>query len=111
MSDTAKYTVITKFAHFKVGQVVELSVPCPSAAEAHVKLHVEAEEAKDDKVEDSAAVAALKEIYTLATGNKPGRKGAETLGKEIIDLITKSDAEPEPEKEEPEPEPEKDADE
>lgn len=41
MSDKAKYIVVSKFAQFKVGEVIELAVPCPSAADCHVKLHVE----------------------------------------------------------------------
>ena len=49
MSDKAKYVVVSKFAHFKVGEVVELAVPCPSAAHAHVKLYVEPEKPKTKK--------------------------------------------------------------
>ncbi|AUR85533.1 hypothetical protein NVP1076O_28 [Vibrio phage 1.076.O._10N.286.51.B7] len=46
MSDKAKYVVVSKFAHFKAGEVIELAVPCPSAAHAHVKLYVEPEKPK-----------------------------------------------------------------
>ena len=48
MSDKAKYLVITKFAHFKVGEVLELSVPCPSAAQAHVKPYTEPKAEQED---------------------------------------------------------------
>lgn len=44
----AKYVVVTKFAHFSVGEVLELTVPCPSAAEAHVKLYVEPKVDKEE---------------------------------------------------------------
>jgi hypothetical protein len=37
-----KYVVTSKFAHFKVGQVIELDEVCPAGAHAHVKRHVEA---------------------------------------------------------------------
>ncbi len=98
MSDKAEYVVIKDFAHFKVGQVVELAVPCPSAAQAHVKLYVEPEGLADVEAEDSDAVAALKQVYELATGNKAGKKGAKKLGEELVELITKS-SEPEVEPE------------
>lgn len=76
MSETAKYVVTSKFAHFKVGQVVELSVPCPSAAQAHVRLHVKDKEAPLD---DNEALDLLKELYVTTTGDKAGKKQAKTL--------------------------------
>lgn len=85
MSDTAKYVVISKFAKFKVGQVVELSVPCPSAAHAHVKLHVEQEVEVDSS--EGEAMTALGELYTLHTGDKAGKKGVKTLKEAIIKSI------------------------
>ena len=103
--ETAKYVVVSKFAGFKVGQVLDLAVPCPSAAHAHVKPYKEPEGEVDTKAEDSDAVAALKQVYELATGKKAGKKGAKKLGEELVELITKVDeTEPEPE---PEPEPDK----
>ena len=79
-----KYVVVSKFAHFKVGQVVELDEECPSAAQAHVKRHVELEASEDNSVVDSEALAALGELYTIHTGDKAGKKGVKTLLAAII---------------------------
>ena len=81
-----KYVVVSKFAHFKVGQVIELDEVCPSAAQAHVKRHVELEET-DNSVVDSEALAALGELYTIHTGEAAGRKGVKTLLAAIIKSV------------------------
>lgn len=74
-----KYTVLTNFAHFKAGQVIELDKVCPSAAQPHVKLHVEIEGSKDSVEVDSEALSVLGELYTIVTGDKAGKKQAKTL--------------------------------
>ncbi len=81
---TSKYVVTSKFAHFKVGQVIELDDSVPSAAQAHVKRHIEPEDDNDNSASDSEALTALGELYTLHTGDKAGKKGVKTLKEAII---------------------------
>ena len=53
--EKAIYVVVTPFAHFQEGEEVSLTVPPPTAAEAHVKL-----KADGKKKRDTAEVKALK---------------------------------------------------
>ncbi len=84
---TSKYVVTSKFAHFKVGQVIELDDSVPSAAQAHVKRHIESEDDNDNSASDSEALTALGELYTLHTGDKAGKKGVKTLLAAIVKAV------------------------
>ncbi len=82
----SKYVVVTKFAHFKVGQTIELDKECPAAAIAHVRPFVEGEN-DSSEAKESEQLESLKRVFQLATGKAPGKTGVKKIEQAITEAF------------------------
>lgn len=94
MSDKIKYVVLTKFANFKVGEVIELDKECPAAAQAHVRVFVEGENDSKEK-KNQEAMDALKNIFAFVVGKPAGKTGAKKMEEAILKALEPKESEEE----------------
>lgn len=82
--ETAEYSVLSKFAKYKAGEIITLAVPCPDAARAHVRLYLgepkpESELKKELEVAMSMCSELEKELAALKAENEKLKASEKTL--------------------------------